>query len=133
MIHVNNKKEKVMTFDEFKKRVLTSISVGEIFENPGGGVSIIEFFNDEKIKYIRRKSSITIKLEKLYKAYDHFQGTFVTTKQLKEFDHSFDSEARNPSGHSCNCTFGFCVIIKIGLADTISKEKRPYETNFLKL
>lgn len=122
-----------MTFEEFKKRILTSLSDGEIFNNPGGGISTVDSFNDERIKYIRGKSSIPLKLEKLYQAYEHFQGTYVTTNQLKKFDHSFDSAARNPSGHSCNCTFGFCVLIKAGLADTITQKGRLLGTNFLKV
>lgn len=117
-----------MTFEEFKNVILSHLPTKPLC-NPGGGTSKIKNFTDEEIVYIRGKTQIHLKIRKLYDAYEHFQGTFVTTKVLKEFDRSFDS---NASGHNCNCTFGFMLLVEAGLADTIVKKERCFGAHFLK-
>ena len=120
-----------MKRDDFISLILTNIAIGEVFQNPGGGTSTIKRFDNEKIVYQRGNSDITLKMEKIYNAYEAFQGNFVTTNDLKKFDNSFDSTARNPSGHSCNCTFSFLLLAKAGLAKEIIKHGRVFGTTFI--
>lgn len=120
-----------MTQAEFTRLILEHLSIGEILPNPGRGTSLIKRFDTEKVVYQRGKSDITLKIEKIYNAYEAFQGKFVTTTDLKKFDNSFDSLARKPSGHSCNCTFGFMLLCKAGLAHEITKQGRTFGTTFI--
>ena len=119
-----------MLFEEFIHTILSHIPRAPL-NNPGGGTSTIVHFNEEQIIYRRGKSNIPLKMKKLYEAYERFQGSFVTTRDLKKFDNSFDSSARAPSGHSCNCTFSFMILIEAGLADSIVRKGRCYGTNFI--
>ena len=121
-----------MTLTEFSDIIIRHIPDSPM-RNPGGGTSTIVKFDNEKIIYRRGKSNIILKMNKLYEIYEKFKGSFVTTSDLKNFDHSFDSQARNPSGHSCNCTFAFMLLIEAGLADDIVKKNRCFGTNFIKI
>ena len=120
-----------MTQTAFTRLILEHISIGATLQNPGKGTSQIKRFDTEKVVYQRGNSEITLKIEKIYKAYEAFQGKFVTTTDLKKFDNSFDSSARKPSGHSCNCTFGFMLLVKAGLAQEIIKQGRTFGTTFM--
>ena len=120
-----------MKRDDFIKLILANITIGEVFQNPGGGTSTIKRFDNEKIVYQRGNSEITLKMEKIYNAYEAFRGTFVTTNDLKKYDNSFDSAARKPSGHSCNCTFGFMLLAKAGLATDTTRAGRVFGASFL--
>ena len=120
-----------MTLTEFSDIIIRHIP-DEPMSNPRGGTSTIVKFDNEKIIYRRGKSKIYLKMNKLYEAYENFKGSFVTTSDLKKFDQSFDSQARNPSGHSCNCTFAFMLLREAGLADDIVKKDRCLGTNFIK-
>ncbi len=89
---------------------------GSVLENPGGGSSRIERINRERVTYRRENSFITVRWLYLYNAYKHFKGKLVSSTDLKKFAPAvFDSNAR-PAGHSCNCTFFFCIMIRVGLA-----------------
>ena len=43
----------VMKRDDFIKLILANITIGEVFQNPGGGTSTIKRFDNEKIVYQR--------------------------------------------------------------------------------
>ncbi|MCY4228044.1 MAG: hypothetical protein OXF20_10225 [Gammaproteobacteria bacterium] len=93
------------------------LSEGLILDNPGGGTSKIERINREKVTYRRGSSTITVRWSDLYNAYKRFRGKLVSSTDLRKFAPAvFDSGAR-PAGHSCNCTFFFHLMIKMGLAD----------------
>lgn len=93
------------------------LSEGYIFDNPGGGTTKIERINRERVTYRRGNSSITVRWSDLYNAYKHFKGNLVSSTDLRKFAPVvFDSSAR-PAGHSCNCTFFFHLMIRMGLAD----------------
>lgn len=48
-------------------------------------------------------------------AYERFRGKVVYTNDLREFQPNvFDSKNH---GHSCNCTFLFCILNYIGYTD----------------
>jgi len=90
---------------------------GSVLENPGGGSSRIEGINREKVTYRRGNSLITVRWLDLYNAYKHFKGKQASSTDLRKFAPAvFDSNAR-PAGHSCNCTFFFLLMIKMGFAD----------------
>jgi len=82
---------------------------GSVLENPGRGNSRIERINREKVTYRRGNSLITVRWLDLYNAYKHFKGKQVSSTDLRKFA---------PAGHSCNCTFFFLLMIKMGLADS---------------
>jgi len=108
-----------MEFNSFKAQIQNSIPVGTQLENPGGGVSTISSYSDDKISYVRGGSTIYVAFRDLFDAYSRFRDKKVTSSALKEYAPSvFDSTAK-PSGHSCNCTFLFMVLQSLGVAGNI--------------
>ena len=100
----------------FAERIQSELPVGSILENPGGGTSTITDYSQAFITYRRGKSSIHVSYENLFKAYCKYQGQQVRASDLKTFaPNVFDSAAR-PSGHSCNATFMFLLLGRLGLA-----------------
>ena len=120
-----------MTFENFCSRILGSISVGQVFDNPGGGTSTILKIEDDKVIYKRRNTRLSLDLKVAYNAYTAFSGERVSTRDLKDFDNSFDSTARAPAGHSCNCTFLFLWLYAAGLGSAIMRDK-CFEQHFKK-
>jgi hypothetical protein len=109
----------IMDFEAFKTQIQDSIPPGTTFENPGGGVSTIMSYADEKLSYVRGDSTIYIAFRDLFDAYSNYKGQKVSSTELKRFAPSvFDSEAR-PSGHSCNCTLFLMILQKLKLAGDI--------------
>lgn len=117
---------------DFRQRIRESVAVGDVLPNPGGGTSTITKIEDKGVRYRRGKSGMLLKWDILYRVWREFCGRYVDTGDLKAFDHSFDSAARNPSGHSCHCTFTFMLLERAGLADGIVKQGRRFGTHFLR-
>ena len=89
-------------------------SPGYEFDNYIRGTTRILRIDDAAITYRRGKSRIRVDLRDLHMTYDHFRGRRVSCRDLQEFKPAvFDSEAR-PAGHSCNCTFLFHLLERIG-------------------
>lgn len=108
-----------MTLDEFAHSLKESVSLGTILDNPGGGTSTITDYSQSFVIYKRGKSSIRVSYENLFKAYLAHKGRTVSASDLKKFAPSvFDSAAR-PAGHSCNATFLFLLLGRLGLAGNI--------------
>ena len=108
-----------MDFETFKDKIQRSIPVGTTFENPGGGVSTISSYTDEKLSYVRRNSTIYIAFRDLFDTYINFKGQKVSSTELKKYAPSvFDPNAR-PAGHSCNCTVLFMILKHLKLAGDI--------------
>lgn len=106
-----------MTEVEFIDAASRTLPEGYRFANPGGGISRIERINRESVTYRRGNSPITVRLTNLYKAYKHFRGKEVSSSDLRRFAPAvFNSQAR-PAGHSCNCTFFFHLVEKMGSAE----------------
>lgn len=115
---------------EFRRRIEASISIGDVLPNPGGGTSTITKIDDKGIHYRRGKSVMLLKWGIFYGAYRQFCGRLVDTGDLRSFDNSFDSQARDPAGHSCNCTFAFMLLERAGLADRAVKRGRRFSAHF---
>ena len=104
---------------KFAGKVRQNLPVGTIMKNPGRGTSEVTSYTDTKIAYRRGNSTMYVSLEDLYLAYKKFQGQYVTASDLKSYKpRVFDSSAR-PAGHSCNCTFLFLLLNRLGLAGDI--------------
>jgi len=107
-----------MLYNEFCRRVTTALPVGTELPNPGGGTSTIVSYTARNVTYRRGQSNISVALEDLYRAYQTFRGTTLTSPQLKSYQpRVFDS---TQSGHSCNCTFLFLILQAIGVVDRIT-------------
>ena len=105
-----------MTVELFASKIRNAVPVGAVFENPGGGTSKVLKVTDTAITYRRGNSTISVSFENLFTAYASFQGQQVSSSELKAFAPSvFDSKAR-PAGHSCNATFLFMILRRIGVA-----------------
>ena len=119
-----------MTLDEFRRQIMATLPCGTELSNPGGGTSRIKSYSDHNITYVRRSSSITVKFEGLFSAYNSFRGKAVSSSDLRGYaPNIFDSKAR-PAGHSCNCTFFFMAAVALNLADRIEGEGKagdPYK------
>jgi len=90
----------------------TMISPGVIFDNPGGGTSKIIKITEENIIYMRKKSKILLPIHDFIEICTLFKGKKCSSSDLKKHNPKiFDS---NKSGHSCNCTFLFCIADKFG-------------------
>ena len=104
-----------MTEVEFIDGATRTLPEGYRFANPRAGTSLR--INRERVTYLREKSQIPVRLSNLYAAYSHFKGKEVSSSDLRKFAPAvFDSQAR-PAGHSCNCTFFFHLVEKMGLAE----------------
>ena len=104
-----------MNFTEFTQKIRASIPVGTILENPGGGTSTILSYTLDAVSYRRGNSRMYASFRILFDAYVRFKGGRMSSSDLKKINPAvFDSQAR-PAGHSCNCTFLFMVLKKIGL------------------
>ena len=89
------------------------ISPGTVFVNPGGGTSEIVGITEKNIYYIRGKSKISFPVHEFIEICSVFEGQKCSSSDLKKRNPKiFDS---NKSGHSCNCTFLFCLAEKLGL------------------
>ena len=109
-----------MTLVEFVSALKSSVPVGAVLDNPGGGTSKIIDYSQSFVTYHRGRSAIRVSYESLFKAYAAFKGRQVSSSDLKQFDPSvFDSAAR-PAGHSCNATFLFLVLGELGMSSEIS-------------
>jgi len=108
-----------MDFSEFKQRVHESIPKGTILDNPGGGTSTILSYPPDAVSYRRGNSTMYVSLRDLFDGYVRFKGGHMSSSDLKVINPSvFDSQAR-PAGHSCNCTFLFMLLQKIGVVTHI--------------
>ncbi len=120
-----------INFEEFVRKSKEVLIIGREFNNPGGGTSTIISVGDN-VRYRRGKSTISISIDELYKAYISFKGKQCITKDLRAYAPAiFDSAAR-PAGHSCNCTFLFMLLHEIGLANEI-KDKVIIIISFIKI
>ena len=123
-----------MDLNSFVGKVKQNLPIGTVLKNPGKGTSEVVSFTDTKIAYMRGNSRMYVKYEDLYQAYLKFKGQYVTGSDLRTYKpHVFDSSAR-PAGHSCNCTFLFLLLGKLGLAGDIEgagKRGNPFGVRIL--
>ncbi|EOX3405977.1 hypothetical protein ACPFUG_003152 [Vibrio cholerae] len=108
------------------------IFAGFVFSNPGGGTSTICSINEHRVIYKRGNSRMTLQLDDLYFVYKELgDKSKVTTSDLKlQRPTVFDSKK---NGHSCNCTFSFLVLNKMGLSSDIGGKGvrgNPFYTTF---
>ena len=108
-----------MTLVEFVQLLKSSVPVGSVLDNPGGGTSKIIEYSQSFISYRRGRSTIRVSYESIFKAYTTFKGRRVSSSDLKALAPSvFDSAAR-PAGHSCNATLLFLLLRELGLSSNI--------------
>ena len=121
-----------MTKEEFVKKLTDSVKVGDVFDNPGGGTSLIEIINIREkgfIKYKRGKSHIYFHFDDMYAAYRQFPHGF-SSNDLKKFKPGiFDSKA-TPAGHDCNCTFLMMMLKEMGIVKQIEGSMKPRDLPF---
>ena len=87
--------------------------VGKKYLNPGGGFSTIIRMTEDYIYYVRGNSTIAIPYYDMDIAYYKFIGKRCKTTDLKLYNPKvFDSKC---NGHSCNCTFFFCLLEDLGM------------------
>jgi hypothetical protein len=111
--------ETTMTFDEFSLKLGSAVTPGMIFVNPGGGTSEVVSLDNGKISYRRKSLTITITIRSLYDAFFVFRNSRISSPDLKaRWPAIFDPRAR-PAGHSCNVTFLFLCLKKMGIVSEI--------------
>jgi len=106
---------------------------GKTFDNPSGrGTTEIICVDSDKIKYRKRNTDITIRVDILYDAYKEYYGQKCSSNDLKVYRASvFNSKAR-PAGHNCNCTLLFLLLREIGSVNKIEgagKAGSPFYVN----
>jgi hypothetical protein len=123
----------MLTIDEFQSLLKKSVPPGTIWPNPGGGSTKIKSYSEHQVQYIRGESTISVNIMDLFASYIEFRGKRVSSRDLRNYAPGvFDSAAR-PAGHSCNCTFLFVVLTKLGLADGVrgaGKAHQPFNSTF---
>ncbi|MDO8463780.1 MAG: hypothetical protein Q7S46_00790 [Gallionella sp.] len=113
-----------MNYQQFVDTIKSSIPVGVMLANPGGGTSKIISYSDENIVYQRGNSKISVSFDELYKAYIKFKGQKVYTTDLRDYaPKTFDSSR---GGHSCNSTFLFSILNLIDIIKEIKGEGKPH-------
>lgn len=108
-----------MTKDQFKRAILREVPIGQTFNNPGGGTSMLNNISVKGISYVRGNTTIYVSFDSLYSAYDNFKGRRVSSTDLRAFAPSVFDSAAQPAGHSCNCTFFFQLLNRIGLSGPV--------------
>lgn len=109
-----------MDYQSFTNKFEKAVPVGAVMDNPGGGISEIMSYPGNQISYLRGNSRIYVSLQDLFDAYDHFKGGQVSTTDLKAFNPAVFDSSKN--GHSCNCTFLFLALQRMGIAGGIQGE-----------
>ena len=108
-----------MDFRTFQSEIKQKAPPGTVFKNLGRGTSTIVSYSNVGVSYMRRQSIIYVQFADLYGAYQKFKGTRVNSTDLKALAPSvFDSKADAP-GHSCNCTFLFLLLQRLGIIQNI--------------
>lgn len=103
-----------MEYKDFLIEINKKITSGLIFNNPGGGTSIIiSITQNNSILYKRGNSNIYISIENIFKVYEQFKNSECTTTQLKSFMPKVFKRK------CCNCTFLFLILNKISLCSNI--------------
>jgi hypothetical protein len=106
-----------VNYRQFYQRITSSVPVGTVLRNPGGGTTEIKTYTEKNLTYKRGKSNMSVAMRDLYDTYRHFQGTTVSSPDLRRFAPSvFDSKQ---SGHSCNCTVLFMLLRETGIVARI--------------
>jgi hypothetical protein len=106
-----------VNYRQFYQRITSSVPVGTILQNPGDGTTEIKSSTEKNLTYKRGNSNISVAMRDLYDAYRHFQGTTVSSSDLRRFAPSvFDSKQ---SGHSWNCTVLFMLLREAGIVARI--------------
>ena len=104
-----------MTKEQFIERLVNAIPEGIVFDNLGGGTSIIIRVGEDKLSYTRGKSRFYLSYGAIFDALKLFSGMSTTTTDLKQHNPEvFDSKR---GGHSCNCTTMFKILERMGLID----------------
>lgn len=97
------------------KKLLENISVGDVFENPGGGTSTVINISEDRICYRRGKSNIYLNFKDIEEVYNYYKGRACYSNDLKKFRPTVFDSSQN--GHSCNCAFLFKVFSKLELLE----------------
>jgi len=109
-----------MNQDAFSLALVSSLPVGTVLENPGGGTSEVVVSGPDRICYKRQNTRMCIQISLLFDVYERYRGRAVSSNELRELvPKVFDSKR---SGHSCHCTFLFMAFQRIGLAGEIFGE-----------
>lgn len=95
-----------------KNLIKENITKGMVFENPGGGTSTVVNVTDTYISYKRKNSNMKLNISEIEAIYDIYKGKEVTSTELKKYKSKVFSS--DDGGHSCNCTFLFLVLEKLG-------------------
>jgi hypothetical protein len=108
-----------MEYATFKTSFEQAVPAGTVLPNPGGGTSSVLSYSFDHVYYRRGNSKIRASVRDFYLAYEKYSGRNLSSSDLREFNPSvFDSQAR-PAGHSCNCTFLFLALERMGLVAAI--------------
>ena len=121
----------LMTYEEFFSKVKSSLSIGKVLPNPGGGTSKILSITEANITYQRGLSPISISVKTLYDLYKKYSGKTVSSTDLKAYLPKIFDQKYN--GHPCNCTFFFMVLKEIGVVQRIRGEGKAYHPFYVDL
>lgn len=114
-----------MTKEEFVKKLTNSVKVGDVFDNPGGGTSLIEKkIEDGRITYARGeyKGNINIDIDIMYNAFAHFQKGF-SSNELEPLHKQFRT-------HRYNRPFLMMILKEMGIVKQIEGSMKPRDLPF---
>lgn len=92
-----------------------AVKQGDVFQNPGGGTSIVKKVTDKMISYVRGHSTIYLPVNIFNDVCRDFKGKSCSSNNLKNYLPSIFCSKHG--GHSCNCTFLFSLAVKMGLTN----------------
>lgn len=108
-----------MDYKSFRMRFEAAIPVGSVLANPGGGTSEVLSYSADHVVYRRGKSKVRAPLIDFYAAFTKFAGARVNSSELRDFKPAVFNSSARPAGHSCNCTFLFLGLHRMGVASDI--------------
>ena len=96
-----------------KDKIMDVIKGNDVFDNPGGGTSIVVRITDDYIWYKRKNSTMPLPIHAYFKVISDFKSKKCSSTDLKKYMPDVFSSKYN--GHDCNCTFLFRIAEKAEL------------------
>lgn len=122
-----------MDKEQFIQLICQANLEGLVFNNTRKNPLNILGTNKERIHYQRGKSTVSLKYNQLFKAWDAFKGSTVTSEQLQDWKPEvFDSKGHPKPGHDSNCGMFLMLMEHLGLATDLDRDGRSYRATLLK-
>ena len=110
-----------MTLTTFSELLLGICRSGVVLQQGTIAPSQIVSATKTNVCYLWNTSKISVPISDLYDAAQAFKGRRIRARDLVDFRPQIFGRARHP----CNCTFLFCLLLRLGLAEELQGRGGP--------